>query len=67
MPAAWQPPEGVEQHDLDVRTGALATGGCPQQQVAREWFLQGTAPPECSEHKGGLAGFLERTLGKIFR
>src|SRR5205085_898625 len=28
LPAAWQPPEGVEQHDLDVRTGALATGGC---------------------------------------
>ena len=67
IPARWQPPEGLEQHDVDTRTGGLATGGCPSQQVAREWFLPGTAPNDCPEHAGGLAGFLERTFGKWFR
>ena len=36
-------------------------------QVAREWFLPGTAPAtDCPEHAGGVAGFLQRTLGRIF-
>jgi len=59
--------EGLEPHDVDTRTGGLATSGCPSEQVAREWFLPGTAPAvDCSEHAGGVAGFLQRTLGKIF-
>jgi penicillin-binding protein 1A len=66
-PAPWQRPEGVEQHDVDTQTGGLATGGCPSQQVAREWFLSGGVPNDCPEHAGGLAGFLERTFGKWFR
>jgi penicillin-binding protein 1A len=67
VPPPWQPPEGVEQHDVDLRTAGLANGGCPREQVGREWFAQGTIPPECPEHKGGLSGFLERTFGRIFR
>ena len=66
-PPPWQRPEGVEQHDVDTHTGGLATGGCPSQQVAREWFLSGSVPNDCPEHAGGLAGFLERTFGKWFR
>ena len=66
-PPPWQRPEGVEQHDVDTRTGGLATGGCPSQQVAREWFLSGSLPHDCPEHAGGVAGFLERTFGKWFR
>jgi penicillin-binding protein 1A len=66
-PPPWQRPEGVEQHDVDTHTGGLATGGCPSQQVAREWFLAGSVPNDCPEHAGGLAGFLERTFGKWFR
>ncbi len=66
MPAPWTPPEGLEQHDIDARTGGQATGGCPEQQVSREWFLPGTAPQDCPAHAGGLAGFLERTVGKWF-
>jgi len=33
--------------------GGLATGGCPSQQVAREWFLSGSVPNDCPEHAGG--------------
>ena len=66
LPPRWQPPEGLEQHDVDTRTGGLAGGGCPSQQVSREWFLPGTIPNDCPEHAGGIAGFLERTFGKWF-
>ncbi|HUJ28539.1 MAG TPA: transglycosylase domain-containing protein [Myxococcales bacterium] len=67
LPAGWQPPPGVEQRVIDVRTGGLATGSCPRDQVQAEWFVQGTAPnADCSEHQGGLTGFLERTVGRWF-
>ena len=66
LPPRWQPPEGLEQHDVDTRTGGLAGGGCPSQQVSREWFLPGTVPNDCPEHAGGIAGFLEKTFGKWF-
>jgi len=67
LPPPWRPLDGVEQRDIDARTGGLAGGGCPSQQVAREWFLSGTVPGDCPEHAGGIAGFLERTFGKWFR
>jgi penicillin-binding protein 1A len=71
LPAPWTPPDGLEQHEIDVRTGGLATSGCPPNQVTREYFLPGTAPAtDCPEHAGGVAGFLQRTLegiGRIFR
>ena len=67
VPPPWERPEGVEQHDVDTKTGGLATGGCPSEQVAREYFLSGTVPNDCPEHAGGIAGFLERTFGKWFR
>jgi penicillin-binding protein 1A len=67
MPPPWTPPAEMEQHDVDARTGGLATSGCPPEQVAREYFLPGTAPAtDCPEHAGGVAGFLQRTLGRIF-
>lgn len=60
IPAPWRAPPGVESHEIDFRTGGLATGGCPRQQVTIEWYLPGTVPGDCSEHRGGLGGFLER-------
>jgi penicillin-binding protein 1A len=67
VPAPWAAPDGLEQHDIDVRTGGLATDGCPPNQVAREYFLGGTAPAnDCPEHAGGVAGFLQRTIGRLF-
>jgi membrane peptidoglycan carboxypeptidase len=67
IPPPWHAPDGLEQHEIDTRTGGLATGGCPSEQVAREWFVPGTVPNDCPEHAGGIAGFLERTFGKLFR
>jgi penicillin-binding protein 1A len=67
IPPRWQAPPGLEEHDIDSVTGGLAIGGCPQQQITREWFIPGTAPNDCPVHAGGLAGFLERTFGKWFR
>jgi penicillin-binding protein 1A len=67
LPPRWQAPEGLELRDVDTLTGGLAIVGCPPEQVAREWFLPGTAPADCPKHTGGVAGFLERAFGKWFR
>ena len=68
IPEPWRPPPGIETHEIDVRTGGLATSGCPRAQVALEWYLPGTAPTsDCSEHQGGLSGFLERAFSGWFR
>jgi membrane peptidoglycan carboxypeptidase len=67
IPPRWEPPPEVEPHEIDTVTGGLAIVGCPRQQVAREWFLPGTAPNDCPAHAGGVAGFLERAFGKWFR
>ena len=68
LPPAWSPPPGIESHEVDIRTGGLATSGCPRTDVALEWYLPGTAPPaDCSEHAGGLTGFLQRTVSRWFR
>ena len=68
LPPAWSPPPGIEAHEVDIRTGGLATSGCPREQVALEWYLPGTAPSsDCSEHAGGLTGFLQRAVSRWFR
>ncbi len=67
IPEAWTPTAGIEMHAIDLRTGGIATSGCPRAQVETEFYLQGTAPQaDCQEHEGGLSGFLQRTLGGLF-
>ncbi|MCA1825559.1 MAG: PBP1A family penicillin-binding protein [Myxococcales bacterium] len=67
IPAGFPPaPKGVEQRQVDTRSGGLATAGCPPNQVVTEWYLQGTEPAECAEHAGGLSGFLQRTFSNWF-
>jgi penicillin-binding protein 1B len=39
---AFRPPPGVETADIDPRSGALATWGCPERRS--EFFLAGTQP-----------------------
>ncbi|GAC1552422.1 MAG: hypothetical protein NVS2B9_17750 [Myxococcales bacterium] len=56
----WPRPADVEEHDVDVASGGLAVSGCPSNRVSRELFLSGTAPVDCSEHHGGVAGFIEK-------
>lgn len=60
IPPPWTPPPGVEQHDIDIRTGGLATAACPRAQVAPEWFLRGVVPGECAQHQPSL---LQRVTG----
>jgi penicillin-binding protein 1A len=68
IPEAWHAPAEMESHEIDLRTGGLATSGCPRDQVALEWYLPGTAPQrDCSDHPGGLTGFLERAFTGWFR
>ena len=67
LPEPWRPPPGIETHQVDIRTGGLATSGCPHEQVALEWYLPGTAPTaDCSEHRGGISGFFERAFSGWF-
>ena len=61
----WPRPPGVEEHDIDRSTGGLAVFGCPSASVAHELFVEGTAPPDCPEHHGGLSGLVERA-GRLF-
>ncbi|HTO99192.1 MAG TPA: transglycosylase domain-containing protein [Myxococcales bacterium] len=66
LPPRWQAPDGLELREVDSATGGLAIVGCPPEQVVREWFIAGTAPADCPKHAGGVAGFLQRALGKWF-
>jgi len=59
-PAPWERPADLEERDIDVASGGLAIAGCPPERVARELFLPGTAPPDCTEHHGGVIGFFDR-------
>jgi 1A family penicillin-binding protein len=64
-PAPWGRPPELEERDVDLSTGGLAISGCPPEQVARELFVPGTAPPDCPEHHGGVAGFFDK-VGRWF-
>ena len=59
-PAPWTRPAELEERDVDVASGGLAIAGCPPDRVARELFVPGTAPPDCTEHHGGVIGFFDR-------
>lgn len=40
----WQMPEGVQQAEIDTRTGKLASAGTPAENRRTELFINGTAP-----------------------
>ena len=64
VPFGWVPPMELVQRDVDALTGGLSTDACPPDQVAHEWFLQGTAPTqECPLHHD--PSFWDRTFGKL--
>ncbi|HEX6853380.1 MAG TPA: PBP1A family penicillin-binding protein [Candidatus Polarisedimenticolaceae bacterium] len=58
---AFPPPPGVFPVEVDPETGDLAVAGCPTR--GQEWFIQGTEPPPCTQHEGGLF----RWFRKLFR
>ena len=59
-PEPWGQPPDLEDREIDVASGGLAIAGCPPDRVSRELFLPGTAPPDCTEHHGGVIGFFDR-------
>ncbi|HWE25976.1 MAG TPA: PBP1A family penicillin-binding protein, partial [Myxococcales bacterium] len=59
-PEPWVQPPDLEDREIDVASGGLAIAGCPPDRVSRELFLPGTAPPDCTEHHGGVIGFFDR-------
>jgi penicillin-binding protein 1A len=59
-PEPWTEPPDLEDREIDVASGGLAIAGCPPDRVSRELFLPGTAPPDCTEHHGGVLGFFDR-------
>ncbi|HUF26082.1 MAG TPA: PBP1A family penicillin-binding protein [Gemmatimonadaceae bacterium] len=77
--SAWEPPAGLEMHEIDAQTGELAGAWCPTRQ--REWFKPGTEPTTfCREHDNWwyaepwsgeipsrVADRIGRTLRRIFR
>jgi penicillin-binding protein 1B len=50
-------PAGIVQADVDRTNGRRANRFCPLDAVAREVFLAGSEPPECTDH-GGAADHL---------
>jgi penicillin-binding protein 1B len=50
----FSPPPGVTFAEVDIKTGQIATPGCPRERVFAEAFVRGTQPSvRCGEHGGG--------------
>ena len=61
----FTPPDGVQIITLDKVTNLLADASCPEDYSAA--FLDGTAPTDTCDHKGGMGGDDHRNiLQKIF-
>ena len=59
---AFTRPRGIEQVEIDPRSGARALFGCPERRG--EFFLEGTAPEAtCPDRAPGRPGFFERLFG----
>ncbi len=61
----FTPPDGVQIETIDKTTNLLADATCPDDYTAA--FLDGTAPTDNCDHKGGLSGDDHRNIfQKIF-
>jgi penicillin-binding protein 1B len=61
----FTPPEGVDIQTIDKATNLLADSSCPDDFSAA--FLDGTAPTDTCDHKGGMNGDDHRNIfQKIF-
>lgn len=66
-PAPWSPPANVVSAQVDERTGYLATGECPPEDVRIEYFLIGTEPEMyCPLHpESGAERFMDNLWQRI--
>lgn len=62
-PPGWAPPATLVAAQIDRETGMLATGNCPTEHLATEYFLPGTEPVEyCPHHPDGIEGWFRRSV-----
>ena len=68
-PAPWAPPSNIVSAQVDERTGYLATGGCPPEDIRIEYFLIGTEPRMyCPTHpETGAERFMDNLWRRIRR
>jgi penicillin-binding protein 1B len=56
----WETPPGIVDLEIDPTTGQQANGRCPD--TVTEIFIEGTEPPECESHQGGLDSWVTRLV-----
>ena len=56
----WETPPGIVELEIDPTTGQQAHGRCPD--TVTEIFIEGTEPPECESHQGGLDSWVTRLV-----
>ncbi|MBI1951613.1 MAG: PBP1A family penicillin-binding protein [Acidobacteria bacterium] len=61
----WEPPPGIVELEIDPSTGQQANGRCPDSVT--EIFIEGTEPPECESHQGGLDSWVTRLVNWFSR
>ncbi len=68
-PAPWVPPASIVSAQVDEKTGYLATGSCPAEDVRIEYFLVGTEPRDyCPVHpESGIDHIFDRLWNRVRR
>lgn len=65
-PPAWTAPPTLLAVQIDRESGQLATGNCPEENLATEYFIPGTEPVEyCRLHPDGIDTWFRRTVRSI--
>jgi penicillin-binding protein 1B len=61
----WKAPPGIVELEIDPTTGQLSNGRCPDSIT--EIFIEGTEPPECETHRGGMDSWVTRLVNWFSR
>jgi len=61
----WKAPPGIVELEIDPTTGQQARGRCPDS--VSEIFIEGTEPPECETHLGGMDSWVTRLVNWFSR
>jgi len=66
QPGGWTAPPTLVSAQVDAKTGGLATGNCPQEDVRVEYFVPGTEPTDvCPLHASGPEKVLRKLVEGI--
>ncbi|HEV8700523.1 MAG TPA: PBP1A family penicillin-binding protein [Candidatus Polarisedimenticolia bacterium] len=61
----WKVPPGIVELEIDPTTGQQSQGRCPDSVT--EIFIEGTEPPECETHRGGMDSWVTRLVNWFSR